>query len=53
MHTCFEFQHILAPCANGYPKCYALEDQTIPFAHQNLVQSLKPLVVVYVCNILL
>jgi hypothetical protein len=33
MHTRFEFRHILAPCANGYPKCYSLEDQTIPNPH--------------------
>jgi hypothetical protein len=27
MRTRFESGHILAPCANGYPKCYSLEDQ--------------------------
>jgi hypothetical protein len=53
MRTRFEFRHILAPCANGYPKCYSHKDQTYPFAHQNLVKSLKPLVVVCVCDSLL
>jgi hypothetical protein len=28
-------------------------DQTYPFAHQNLVEALKLLVIVCVCNILL
>jgi hypothetical protein len=30
MRTRFEFQHILAPCVNGYRKCYPHEDQTYP-----------------------
>jgi hypothetical protein len=38
MRTRFEFWHILAPCANGCPKCYSLEDQTILFAHRNLMK---------------
>jgi hypothetical protein len=28
MHTRFEFRHIFAPCANGYPKFYPHKDQT-------------------------
>jgi hypothetical protein len=34
-------------------KIHLRKDQTIPNPHQNLVESLKPLVVVCVCNILL
>jgi hypothetical protein len=53
MRTRFESGHILAPCANGCPKIHLRKDQTIPSPHQNLVESLKPLVVVCVCNVLL
>jgi hypothetical protein len=37
----FRVPAYLAPCANGYPNGYSLEDQTIPFAHKKACGKLE------------
>jgi hypothetical protein len=53
MRTCFEFGHILHLVLMAALKFTYVRIKLTPFTQWNLVGSLKPLVVVCVCNILI